>query len=61
MIYLGDVSDDGHPQILYMEEGRIRRGGFYKMFNHGAKSVFGKATKIVVLRPISDEPTNNGR
>ena len=51
MIYLGDVSSDGHPQILYMEEGCIRRGGFYKMFNHGAKSVFGKATEIVVLRP----------
>ena len=61
MIYLGDVSDDGHPQILYMDEGRIRRGGFYKMFNDGAKSVFHKATKVVVFRRISDEPTNNGR
>ena len=56
MIYLGDVCDDGHPQILYMDEGCIRRGGFHKMFNKGEKSIFRKATKVVVLRLMTKEP-----
>ena len=50
MIYLGDVCGDGHPQMLYVDEDCIRRGGFDKKFHKGEKSIFKKATKVVVLR-----------
>jgi hypothetical protein len=54
MIYLGDVCGDGHPQMLYVDEDCIRRGGFDKKFHKGEKSIFKKATKVVVLRLTAD-------
>jgi hypothetical protein len=40
--------------MLYVDEDCIRRGGFDKKFHKGEKSIFKKATKVVVLRLTAD-------